>query len=66
LLFRAFPLARWERIFGIMYDMDTIDVKSAVAEIEATTDLLERALKLTGGTCGFACFDGNASGIVCV
>ena len=44
-----------------MYDMDTIDVKSAVAEIEATTDLLERALKLTGGTCGFACFDGNAS-----
>ena len=28
--------------------MGILDVKSAVAEIEATTDMLERALKLSG------------------
>ena len=28
--------------------MGIMDVKSAVAEIEATTDMLERALKLSG------------------
>ena len=33
---------------GIISRMGIMDVKSTVAEIEATTDMLERALKLSG------------------
>ena len=33
---------------GIILRMGILDVKSAVAEIEASTDMLERVLKLSG------------------
>ena len=43
------PFRRYTvRDYGILLCMGILDVKSAVAEIEATTDMLERALKLSG------------------